>query len=335
MYETVSYQNALTALAKAKVTRTESYIEIYLDIPSRMFPDVLRAKVSKRYDLSVVFITDNGTEQEWWTDGIVYNPFGGPARTVNNLQMQKAVYHDSEGNEANNNGPAVQEHDYGVHFIEEWLIKGSSNRSISHRVGGPSFTRLEYETPDKQTWLEFTISRNDINAITDVSPKFLKPGDPVTVFREREYSWYKHGKCYSDGNSFTHREDYGVAVNTRIEQRELDMYQRTFTVQRKFWWRNEEGQLHRVDGPAWVQLNHIEETQKISEGNVKKGVIKYGRTWKTQWTINNEVISTKYVLDWCRKNRVVLREGPCFDQSAFLKAEDELCFITDFLQLQP
>ena len=327
-----SFQTAIAALESARITRTESHIEIYLDIPSKMLPDVLRAKASKRYDLPVVFVTGIGTEREWWTNGILYNPFGGPAISVSNLQEQKNIYHDSEGNEANNNGgPAVQEHKYGVMFIEEWILS-DQKRSVNHREGGPAYTRFEYESPNKQTWLEFTISCNDINAATDVSPKFLNPGDQVTVFREKEFSWYKHGKYYNDGKTYTHREDGNIAVHTRIEPKQLDMLQRIYTVERLLMWRNERGVLHRVEGPAVIKLYHVEETQRITEGKIKKGAIKY-KTWKVQWMVNGEEISTKRVLDWCRNNRVVLRDGPCFDQSAFVRAEDELCFITDFLKL--
>jgi len=328
----VSYQRAIIAIEHARITRTESHIEIYLDIPSKMLPSVLRAKVSKRYDLPIVFVTGIGTEREWWVDGIVYNPFGGPAISVSNSQEQKIIYHNSEGYIANDNGPAVQKHKYGVLYIEEWT-KNSQKYPTDHREGGPAFTRFEYEIPNKQTWLEFTIDRSyDINPATDVSPKFLNPGDQVTVFREKEFSWYKHGKCYSDGTSHTHQEDYGIAVYTRIDIKELDMYQRSYTVKRRLLWKNEEGKLHRVDGPACVELYHVEETQKTTAGKTKKGATKHG-TWKTSWVVNDRTISTKHVLDWCQKNRVVLRDGPCFNKSSFTKAEDELCFITDFLKL--
>ena len=323
-----SLWTALAALENARITRTESHIEIYMDIPSKMFPDVLRTKVSKTYDLPVVFVTGIGTEREWWTNGVTYNPFGGPSLSVSNIHERKTIYTDSNGLEVNDNGgPAVQIHKYGVQFIEEWIINGAKT-PVTHRAGGPAYTRFEHETPNKQTWLEFTLSRSDI----DASPKFLNPGDQVTVFREKEFSWHKNGKCYNDGNSYTHREDYAIAEYTKIETKCFDMLQRIYTARRELSWRNEEGALHRVDGPAIIKLWHIEETQKTTAGKLMKGVIRH-KAWNVQWVVNGKTISTKRVLDWCRKNRVVVRDGPCFDHSVFVKAEDELCFITDFLNL--
>lgn len=332
------YQSAIKALEQARVTRTSSHIEFYLDIPSKMLPDVLRAKVSKRYNLPVLFITSNGTDHEWWTDGIVYNPLGGPSISVNSGQELKIIFHDSEGNEVNDNGgPAIIQHKFGVMYIEEWLTLGSRSQ-VFHRTGvhrdggpagGPAFTRFEYEIPNKQTWLEYTLSHNEAK---DVSPKFLNPGDQVIVFREKEFSWYKKGKPFNGGRAFTHREDFCSAEHTRMEPRTLDMFQRSYTIKRKLRWRNDSGMEHRVDGPAHVNLYNIEETRKTTDDGVKKGAIKY-RTWKTRWAVNGTEIATKHVLDWCRRNRVVLRDGPCFDQSVFVKAEDELCFITDFLKL--
>jgi hypothetical protein len=278
-------------LQDATITYTSETITIMFRSRDRLTHELKKAlSHAVKVPVHFMFQSKQGFKQEWWFHGSHHNPFGGAAlQTITDTHYLEHHY-DKHGWAGCDYGPSKIEHHYGKSYTEEWI----TTTGDYHREGDPAKIRIEYHLP--------TTSNK-------------------TSFTTRELEWFQSGKRFN-GDSWSHlldvngMETFETASNGFI--RTLQVANRTLQ------WFNERGELHRTDGPAYLQLSTFKEIEKDGK------ITWRWRGWHGDWRINDKEIPYGDILKWSKRHNILMWNEPCYDRSAFRTDDGEVLFITDF-----
>ncbi len=299
-------------LQKATVTYNGSYVTVLFrdrDRTSTQFKQM----VSFQLKVPVQLIFQSGTEStviEWWVNGVHYNPFG-PAKVSEGLNGYEETHHLPDGSLGRNDGPAFVSNQFGVQFVERW----TPGKSQLHRVGGPALSEIDYGDPATDTWANFSRRLN-------FQKVGLSDDNQGTVIKRRELSWYQRGKCRND-DGWAKQMDFTVFERFEVVQ-PMGIMRTAYVTQRELRWYDENEKLHRVDGPAIIKMKNVREIEK--DGKMAKWQCE---SHEGQWYVRGSEIPKYEILKWAKKNHIPLLSEPCYDRSAFMHTDGELCFITD------
>jgi hypothetical protein len=296
----------LDLLKTAKVISTGKSITVLFRDRDRLptaFKNML--SISWVHPIQFIFEYKGAITHDWWTNGINYNPFGAAHYESNNIGHIE-YYHGSTGELGRDNGPASVQHVFNQSYIEQWAIENN----IFHRDNGPAVTEILFPAL--------------------VTIEFNEPGDKnptvTNKFRSRK-TWYHHGKNFNpNGWSNILDENYTDVLETLGAN---NVQRITNIGTRRISWTNEDGMLHRVDGPAVLIMEEFKEIEKDGISYTSQPV-----KWHGIWYVHGKELSYKKILTWATRHGILLRNEPCFDRSAFHNTEDEFCYITDFLGSQ-
>jgi len=237
-----------------------------------------------------MFYSTGGFKQEWWTNGDRINPFGGLAlQTITDTHYLEHYYQDSLVL-SRDGGPSLIEHTYGKSYREEWAIGG-----LAHRVGGP--------------------------AITDIRYNHQRSGQ--SSFSEKTFGWYRHG-VLTNPDSWSRQID--TTGSETIELISGGVLRTVQVAERTLGWYDENGDLHRVDGPAALRFTGLKEVSKTD----RKPAWKW-EDWHGDWYVHGEVIPNSKIIKWAKANNIGMWNEPCYNHPAFCNSSDEVCFMTDIV----
>ena len=283
----------LSQLNNATVTYMGTSVTVLFRDRDRLSSQT-KAAFSYRLSLPVQFIfqTSARTSIEWWVYGQNFNP-NGPAITIDDQHCHQEIYHTKNGGEGRNDGPSGITHAYGKHYMETW--KGLD--SLFHRKDDrPSVIEIRYGSSE----------------------------DTFDI-KHREMVWYQKGRCYRK-NSWAHQMDEEISESIAVSSA-LNVTRTTKIGHRQLQWFDQNDDLHRIDGPARIDLYDVKEVER----DKKQGAWKYDR-WIGTWYVHGEQIASFDIIHWARRNHIRMwNDSPCYDKSIFRDEDGEFCFITDFV----
>ena len=310
-------RDELSQLKNATISHHGTHVTVLFRDRDRMSAQ-FRAAVSYRMALPVQFIfhTQEQTRVEWWTAGVCYNP-SGPSYVSDSQHQHLEEYHTRSGNEGRDGGPSRIDHLYRKHYAERW--KGTN--SFLNRNDGPATIKIQYSNPPEMPWVDWR-SKNKIS----INKNYFSDSDMVTCIEERELTWQCNGTQYRKG-SWAYQRDTNIAEYTGISSA-LSIHRTTVMLNRRLQWYDEEnGELHRTDGPAMIDLTNVKEAEKDG----KSGEWQYDG-WKASWFIHGRHIDNLDVIGWARRNHIRMWDAPCYNKSIFRDSDGEFCFLTDFVK---
>ena len=284
----------LEPLEKASITYTGTTVTVMFRDRDRLSTQ-LKQMVSHQMKRPIHFIfqTKDTIKHEWWHHGLNFNPFGA-AMMMSATTGYLEYHHKPDGQLGCDYGPALVEHQYGLKYTEKWV---SDNGQLTRDDGGPAITEIEYESPGNS---------------------------PHTHFKRREMGWYRRNRHYRK-NSWSQQIDFDGAE--KFETVPPMGLMRTLDLElRELRWYNEDGNLHRTDGPALLKLIKLKEIEK--DGKMAGWRWK---DWHSEWWIHGTLIRNTDVIHWAKKNQIPMWNEPCYNRSAFRSEDGELCFLTDFV----
>lgn len=304
----------LDPLKEATITDTGEVVTVLFKCRDN-FATQFKQMVSFYMQRPVCFIFQSpaGTTEEWWTAGTNYNPFG-PALTKHSDQGYEITYRDRSGALVNErqNAPCQKEHRYGVSYQECWNRDGQA-----HRVGGPATVSIDYGQP--QTWNEFVRDVSSTGKQLDESRT-----DTGTRIDGREICWCNNGYIHNPDGWARQKDSNAIEF---VEVTPKGVITKYTTVERSLSFMDEQGQLHRTDGPSVIELKWL---TVVSQNG--KDVRWTFEDWSVAWHVRGRPIPTGDLIRWAKENHILMwHNEPCHDKPAFRDAEGELCFLTDFV----
>lgn len=265
----------------------------------------------------VMFITDGGARTEFWTKGFLHCPWDAAVR-IRTPNRETVHYNDSGGVSHRIDGPAETSYllDTGSERYEEfWRVNGEH-----HREDGPSSIAILSASNDHKTWGEM-LKLHEMNQYLDMFPE----STPIKYTSTIDTRWNRNGSPYRENNGYTTLHETGISEVTQISEL-LGVKNTRLCIRREFNWRNDACDLHRVDGPAIIKLLGSYDVTKNGE------VVEQSYESMTMgWYFNGFKIPDGHVSRWATENFIKRGKEPFIDNSYFASAEDETCFIMDFL----
>lgn len=265
----------------------------------------------------VMFVMDGGARTEFWTKGFLHCPWDAAIR-IRTPNRESAHYNDSDGISHRIGGPAETSYllDSGSERYEEyWRIDGKQ-----HREDGPSSTAIMKVPRAQKTWGSI-LNLHEWEQHIDLFPA----STPIKYTTTLDTNWCRHGEPYRENDGYTSLCETGIVEVTQISEL-LGIRNVRICVRQEFNWRNDRGELHRVDGPAIVKLHG---SCEITQNG--KMVDKTYEGFSTAWYYDGFSMNNTFVHDWVEDNDIGIGEEPFIDNSYFASAEDETCFLMDVI----
>lgn len=317
----------MEALDRATILFTGEHMVVQFRDVDRLSTQ-FKQMVSFQFKRPVQFIfqSQDGTSIEWWTNGRKHNPFGATSQ-LDTKYARSEDYYNKFGNLHRIDGPARTEHVYGVSYNEDWI-----NNGILHRDDGPASINTRYGDPNQATWAEFrgygypSQLTSDYKGDAHWSGKTAANNNRIgTIINSRQKLWFDRGNCHNE-NSWAVQRDSMCFEYIEIIQ-PMNLLRTTRCAHRELRWYDQDEKLHRLDGPAILKLNNVQELEK--DGKILPW--KYD-SWSAEWYVRGMAIPTLNVINWAKKNHILMHNEPCYDHSVFRDSDGELCFITDFIK---
>lgn len=310
--------NVFEALKVASISMTGETVTVLIRDRDSLSSQV-KSALSRQAKRPVCFVFNsefNGTEQQWWTNGKVYNP-NGPSiiRLSDNEATEKWTYPD--GTEGRETGPASIVHVFNARYEETW-VHAHDNRTVRHREDGPAYILKQYNAGGYTTWAEFRAS------YPKMPGNYLPQEHVCRGIIDQTKTWYRRGVNYNP-NGCGYQFDMSGVESTMFISPMSVMHIECFQ-SRELRWMDERGALHRTDGPARIVLDCVKQVEK--DGVIAPLAF---QGWKAEWYIHGTEIPKLEIFKWARKNGIIMwNDQPCHDCSAFASEDGEFCFMTDF-----
>ena len=312
-------ETSLDHLSSAKISHNGSHVTVRFADRDRMSSQ-FKAAMSFRIPVPVQFVFNykGGTRIEWWSKGVCFNPWG-PAITVDDHIQWQQHHHKPNGKVGCDFAAAVIEHAYRTSYREKWI----NDAGQRHRDdGGPALVEIEYNDPSEVTWEGF-LAALEYQQVKRYQ-NYFRQDEMVTWMKRRETSWYVRDMPRRiDNSSWSTQIDFGIA-EAFAGSSTMSVTRTTFTYNRELRWFDEDGQLHRPDGPAILKLNDVKEVEK--DGKAAQWLI---GNWNGEWWIHGRQIAHLKILQWAKQHNIKYNEDCCYNKPFFRDDEGEVCFITD------
>lgn len=307
------FNEALGLLNRAEFKIFGSFLEVTLKSAKdwNNLKRVVMANISMQTDRTVCFMTADGSMKIWWTAGVNHNPYG-PAILIDTPEEYFERHTDINGFMHREGGPAQIKRKEDGTYREEWGVHPGTQERTD---GGPAL--IAVEPPSLIiTWEDWAKSRHYIN-----KQRYDK-NTPVQVGHKRIKQWVIGGRPKRTKGKPTKivEEAFGkvIEITPALVPRVT-----SYADRRIYNWERDDGVLHRTDGPATITLYNV--------CREKLGAQKVNMTWTNwsgQWFYEGKAINPG---QWFRENNVDLVTTPPIEGSAFVKPDDEFCFLTDFV----
>lgn len=313
--------NSLRVLTERAIIRDRiTHLEIAIDEDDWGNGDnyaFTMANLSMQFSRPILFTNRNRTTNVWWTNGARFNP-NGPSIRISISGNMYEKYTNENGMTHREDGPAVVK-DMDGKYMEEWMVSPGK----LHRVDGPASIHLDNASPHFKPWKD-CLKLEDARWFRWV-PKRFQEEQPVQHYVNRQQDWFQHGRPKRGNKLPTSIYDQGVFIVTIITPT-LIPYTYTYIRRREYRWLDEDGRLDRSDGPAIVCVNNL----KMEDFGHEQLSLRYSNS-STRWYYKGSSLNEYKREEWMKKNGIKLIDGLPVEKSAFVKEDDEFCFLADYL----
>lgn len=304
-----------------------------------------RKELSKILTKPVLF--RDGGREDWWNDGHLENPLGGPQTSCNNQDVRSYNYRDRNGPVARPDGPSIFQDEAGTY--KEYWYQEKNDFSLVNRSDGPASVDI---VGKKTIWWN---PHSHKDCPVQVSPDTFIDGTQVLMGDSMIQRWVdptgvKHGVVKFHSYPIRRSDNKGLVkgtwmvggVNyTKVISKEVSLHWGRWL---GFGSLSNIGQLrvpnegvnialHRISGPSRILLGDVKETYRNGE--------LVHRSWKNstvEWKVrpNNgnspDLIRHIDVVKWAKQENILLRDTlDPMTLSYFMNKTDEILFASEFL----
>lgn len=257
--------------------------------------------------------TDRNNVVEVYTNGRRYNAHGPQVMRVRGVSLVEEWRDESERLHRVS-APARIVHTELGGFLEEWRHHGELTRD-----GGPALTEYERSLPANLTWSHY---QTDVR----VKSNWLDSASMIESYKRIVRVNVLH-------NRYVNVADPTVTIYRDVAIQRTPELTKLFVKSAEYRWLEggcseplHDRIYHRNNGPARVMLNQV---RLIMRGNEIVSS-QHADDWSVEWHHHGRLIPTLTIVEWCRKNSIVLGNHPCHDRSAFPIIADEKRFASTF-----
>lgn len=269
--------------------------------------EIIQKVAPVEYAMPVKYQLFNNQITVWVTNKKFYNPFGGPAIEIKIGTTEKYFYLDENMNVYNITGGPSMILNYTTWYREEWTT--GNNKKIKDNT-------ITYFNIDVSTGTNDSDHNSLFQWLKGI--KVPLPASLMKITEERYCTHIADNTFLHVINGSVYNSDFAVDIkgNTTYNK---------YILEKTLTWETDDLTVTRLDGPASITLDRVKETYK----NGKLVSMTYGN-WARFWYVNGKKITETKLNEWAKKNNIVVKSGPCLDESAFTNAKDQMQFMIDF-----
>lgn len=272
------------------------------------------SRISERVGKPVKALREYGNKRvdiKWFTDGVLYNPFGGPSNSGVGLDE----WTGADGRPHRVGGPSKIERT-GQCDRTEWR----QNWEL-HREDGPAIS-LAYFNTSWPRQCKFGELPKNFN-VHDDHRAYFHANERVSLYASREHGFYLRNKL----NSIADRASL-VSATEVLEAMTLiengSIIRKTYCDSKTWTW-HADGVKHRTTGPAKVVMSNCYEEWKDDIL-----ITRQCAGWEVEWCLNGTLLKNHDVNEWLKRHHVLLIEPYRIDGSVWREQQDEFAFVMDF-----
>ncbi len=316
------YNRESEILLRSRLTDLGSHLRVIVapeedNATDGMLSQLMKSSFSINAGKPVMFVMNGGARTEFWTKGFLHCPWGAAVK-IKTPNRDISQYNNSAGISSCTHGPAETTYILDPReerYEEYWRVDGKS-----HRDDGPSAISIVTASNDHKTWGSI-IEIREWEQYRDMFPE----STPIKLTTTNDTNWCRHGEPYRENDGYTSVHETGIIDVTQISEL-LGVKNTRLCVRREFNWKNDRGELHRVNGPAIIKLYGscvITKNGKVVEQTYD--------SIDSVWYYDGANMNNSFVHDWVAENNIDIGKEPFIDNSYFASAEDETCFLMDVM----